>query len=147
MGQGKAKINIDGEEMEVDFETLDKETAEKLGINIHEEIKEEVKSHIGFRKLKHKIMGITPFVVLIAFFMTGYFLEDAWNWNWTLFLLIPFISTLLNIKKIKFKKSLSSALCLLVIITYILTGILLKWWNWNWVMFFLLPIIWILCGD
>lgn len=143
----KVTINVNDEEMEVDFDTLDKETAEKLGINIHDEIKKEVKEHLGLKKFKNKLIGITPFVSLIAFFMTGFFLEDAWRWNWTFFLLIPAVSILLNLKFHKFKKAISSILCLIVITVYILTGIFLNWWSWNWVMFFVLPIIWILCGE
>ena len=143
----KIKINVDGVETEVDLETLDKETAEGLGINIHDEIKEEIKKGLGFRKIKNKIIGITPFISLIAFFLTGFFVDKAWSWNWSFFLLIPLVSTLLNLNFRKPKKLISSILGLLVIAAYLITGIFFSCWSWNWVMFFVFPIIWILCGD
>ncbi|MBQ8292974.1 MAG: hypothetical protein IJX78_04095 [Bacilli bacterium] len=143
----KITINVNGEEMEVDFDTLDKETAEKLGINIHKEDDHIViKKKNKWRGIKNKITGITPFVVLIAFFLTG-FLLDAWSWNWTFFLAIPVVSILLNIKFSRPKKAISSILCLVILAAYFLTGFFLHIWSWNWVLFFLMPIVWILFGE
>lgn len=143
----KITINVNDEEMEVDFDTLDKETAEKLGINIHLDEEKKTIKKVKHRKLKNKIIAITPFVVLIAFFLTGFFVPGAWSWNWTFFLMIPAVSIALNIRFNKAKKALSSILCLLVITTYLVTGIFFDFWSWNWVLFFLFPIIWILCGE
>ncbi len=143
----KIKINVNGVETEVDLETLDKETAESLGINIRDEVKNEIKKTFKFSKVKGKIIGITPFVSLIVFFLTGFFVDKAWSWNWSFFLLIPIISILLNLNLKKPKKVISSILGLLVITAYLITGIFFSCWSWNWVMFFVFPIIWILCGD
>lgn len=143
----KIKINVNGEETEVDLETLDKETAESLGINIRDEVKNEIKKTFKFNKIKGKIIGITPFISLIAFFLTGFFVDKAWSWNWSFFLLIPLISILLNLNLKKPKKVISAILGLLVIAAYLITGIFFDCWSWNWVMFFVFPIIWILCGD
>ena len=143
----KIKINVNGEEMFVDLETLDKETAENLGINIHEEVKEEIKKNFRFNKVKAKIIGITPFIALIAFFLTGKFLDKAWSWNWSFFLLIPLVSILLNINFKKPKKIISAVLSLSLIAAYLVSGIVYSGWNWNWVMFFGFPIIWILIGE
>ena len=65
----KIKINVNGVETEVDLETLDKETAESLGINIRDEVKNEIKKTFKFNKIKGKIIGITPFISLIACFI------------------------------------------------------------------------------
>ena len=143
----KIRINVDGVETEVDLETLDKETAESLGINIRDEVKNELKKGLGFNKVKNKIIAITPFVALIAFFLTGKFIDKAWSWNWSFFLLIPLVSILLNLNFKKPKKLFSSALSLIVIAAYLVTGILYSCWSWNWVLFFVFPIIWILCGE
>jgi hypothetical protein len=143
----KIRINVDGVETEVDLETLDKETAESLGINIRDEVKNELKKGLGFNKVKNKISAITPFVSLIAFFLTGKFIDKAWSWNWSFFLLIPLVSILLNLNFKKPKKLFSSALSLIVIAAYLVTGILYSCWSWNWVLFFVFPIIWILCGE
>jgi hypothetical protein len=143
----KIRINVDGVETEVDLETLDKETAESLGINIRDEVKNELKKGLGFNKVKNKIIAITPFVSLIAFFLTGKFIDKAWSWNWSFFLLIPLVSILLNLNFKKPKKLFSSALSLIVIAAYLVTGILYSCWSWNWVLFFVFPIIWILCGE
>lgn len=143
----KITINVNGEEMEVDFDTLDKETAEKLGINIHkEDDRVIVKKKNTWRSVKNKIIGITPFVVLIAFFLTG-FLMDAWRWNWTFFLAIPIVSIILNIKFTRPKKVISSVLCLLILAAYFVSGFVFHIWSWNWVLFFLLPIVGIIFGD
>lgn len=142
----KITINVNDEEMEVDFDTLDKETAEKLGIKIHNEetfFKNEKKV---WRKFKNKIIGVTPFVVLIAFFLTG-FLMDAWRWNWTFFFAIPIVSILLNIKISKPTKAISSILYLLIIAAYFITGFMFHIWSWNWVLFFLMPIVGIVFGE
>ena len=64
----KTTININDEEIEIDFDTFDKEEAERMGINVHNE--EKIIKKRKDRKIKNKITGITPFVVLIAFFLT-----------------------------------------------------------------------------
>lgn len=143
----KIRINVDGVETEVDLETLDKEMAENLGINIRDEIQHEIKKSFSFNKVKAKIIGITPFVALIAFFLTGKFVEDAWGWNWSFFLLIPLVSIILGINFKKPKKVISSVLGLMIISAYLISGIFYNCWNWNWIMFFAFPIIWILCGE
>ena len=143
----KIKINVDGVETEVDLETLDKETAESLGINIRDEVKKELKKGFGFDKTKNKIIAITPFIALIAFFLTGKFVDKAWSWNWSFFLLIPLVSIILNLNFKKPKKIFSSVLSLIVVAGYLVTGIGYNCWNWNWIMFFVFPIIWILCGE
>lgn len=143
----KIKINVDGIETEVDLETLDKETAEAMGINIRDEVKKEIKKSFKFNKTKGKIIAITPFISLIGFFLTGKFLDNAWSWNWSFFLLIPLVSILLNLNFKKPKKIISSVLSMLVIAAYLITGIMYSCWNWNWVLFFVFPIIWILCGE
>lgn len=142
----KIKINVNDEEMEVDFDTLDQETAEKLGINIHKEDAFVKKDKKSWRKIKNKIIGITPFVVLIAFFLTG-FLMEAWRWNWTFFIAIPVVSIILNIKFTRPKKAISSILTLLIIVAYFVTGFMFHIWSWNWVLFFLIPIVGILFGE
>ena len=143
----KIKINVDGVETEVDLETLDKETAESLGINIRDEIENELKKGFGFNKAKDKIIAITPFIALIAFFLTGKFVDKAWTWNWSFFLLIPLVCIILNLNFKKPKKIFSSVLSLIVVAGYLVTGIVYNCWNWNWIMFFVFPIIWILCGE
>lgn len=143
----KIKINVDGIETEVDLETLDKETAESLGINIRDEVENELKKGFGFNKAKDKIIAITPFIALIAFFLTGKFVDKAWTWNWSFFLLIPLVCIILNLNFKKPKKIFSSVLSLIVVAGYLVTGIGYNCWNWNWIMFFVFPIIWILCGE
>ncbi len=142
----KIKINVNGEEMEVDFDTLDKETADKLGINFHIDNEKKKNKKLLPRKFRHKITGITPFVILIAFFLTG-FLLDAWKWNWSLFFLIPIVSVLVNIRFSKLKSAINAFLILLIIAAYIVSGIVFQIWAWNWVIFFLIPIVSILLGD
>lgn len=138
----KVNINVDGKDYEIDFDTLDKEEAEKMGINIHDET-EGVKNPKA-RKFRHKFISIVPFVVLIAFFLTGFLVEGAWQWNWTLFFLIPLASSI-NFKSAK--KLVSALLCTIILAAYFLTGFILHWWTFNWVLFFFFPIVWILCGE
>lgn len=144
---GKIKFNVNGQEMEADFDTLDKETMEELGIKFHEEYKENQKNKPRWRRIKNKLIGITPFICLIAFFLTGNFIDNAWTWNWSFFLLIPLVSILFNLNFKKVRRVVSAILGLLVITIYLITGIFFGAWSWNWVMFFIFPIIWILCGE
>ncbi len=142
----KITINVNDEELEVDLETLDKETAEKLGINIRYDDECVASKKNKWKKVKNKIISITPFVVLIAYFLTGFLLK-AWKWNWTFFFAIPLISKILNIKFSRPKKALSSILYLLIVGAYFVTGFLFNIWSWNWVLVFLFPIISILFGE
>ena len=138
----KITINVNGEVFEVDLDTLDKDEAENLGINI---VDEEVEIKRKKRKaLRNKIIAIVPFVVLIAFFLTGFLVEGAWKWNWTFFLLIPFVS---GIKFTSSKKAVSGILSIVLLAVYFLTGFILHCWSINWILFFCFPIIWILCGE
>lgn len=141
----KTTININDEEIEIDFDTFDKEEAEKMGINVHDE--EKIIKKRKYRKIKNKIIGITPFVILIAFFLTGFLIDGAWKWNWSFFLAIPVVSTLLNLRFKKLNNAISTVASLLILAAYFVSGFCLHWWSFNWVIFFVFPIVWILCGE
>lgn len=141
----KTTININDEEIEIDFDTFDKEEAEKMGINVHDE--EKIIKKRKYRKIKNKIVSITPFIVLIAFFLTGFFVDGAWKWNWSFFLAIPVVSTLLNLRFKKLNNAISTIASLLILAAYFVSGFCLHWWSFNWVIFFVFPIVWILCGE
>jgi len=88
---------------------------------------------------KAKIMGITPFISLIAFFLLG-LIWDLWNPGWLVFFLIPLMALILGYIKFKFSYPI---LCVLI---YILLGLIFgsQGWTIGWVVFLTIPIYYIL---
>ena len=84
---------------------------------------------------KNKIIGITPFICLIAFFILSYY--GLANPGWIVFLLIPTMPVILGKRRV----SVST----IIIAIYLIVSVLLKdKWNITWVILFLIPIIHIL---
>jgi hypothetical protein len=95
--------------------------------------------------IKGRIIGITPFVCLIIYFLLGFY-KDLWHPGWLVFLLIPIVPIFLSLFSKK-KGRVVTFLNLLVILAYLLFGFLYNWWHPGWILFLLIPIISILFGG
>ncbi|MDD3106933.1 MAG: hypothetical protein PHP65_03930 [Bacilli bacterium] len=82
---------------------------------------------------KNKIIAITPFFCLIAFFLIGYFTK-TYHPTWLVFLLIPLMPFIVGEKKIRF------SIPLLIATTYVVASFLTGLWHPLWVMLFLIPV-------
>lgn len=84
---------------------------------------------------KNKIIGITPFISLIAFAILAYY--GLAHPGWIVFLLIPIMPVVLGKRKI----SVST----IIIAIYIIVSVLLKdKWEITWIILLFIPIIHIL---
>jgi len=87
--------------------------------------------------VKAKIIGITPFVALIAFLTIGT-TTDVWNPTWMVLLLIPVVPALLNTSRI------SLSYTFFVATVYVVFGIITDTWHPTWIIFLTIPIFYIL---
>ena len=72
MSEGKrmTRVIIDGKEIEVDIDTLTKEQAERLGIHVqNSEEYDKLVFKRKMKKLKHKILAVTPLLALFVYFI------------------------------------------------------------------------------
>jgi hypothetical protein len=86
---------------------------------------------------QNKIIGITPFICVIAFVLIGYYVR-RWDLAWLVFLLIPLMPVLVGKKQLRF------SFPLVITMVYIGLGIGFGWWHPGWVLFLLIPIVEIL---
>ena len=89
------------------------------------------------REIKAKIIGVTPFVSLIAFLLIG-FSTKIWNPTWLVFLLIPVVPALLNTRRINISYTF------FITIVYVIYGLITKSWHPQWVIFLTIPIFYII---
>jgi hypothetical protein len=83
---------------------------------------------------KEKIIGISPFIAIIIFFLVG-FLFDGFGYSWLAFLLIPILAIFLEEKG--FERILGASAIIAVIIYYAL-GFWFSLWHPGWIVFTLL---------
>lgn len=83
--------------------------------------------------VKNKIVAITPFVCLIAFFLLGYFTKN-WHPSWMVFLLIPLMPFIVGEKKIRF------SMPFIIATIYVVAGLLTGLWHPLWVILLLIPV-------
>lgn len=125
------------QEKEIDLDN--QKEMDQIGIKM---VHDEVATLNHTNSWKHKIMGITPLVVMAVFLFFG-FTEGLWHPLWVLFFIIPMMSTILYSKKF-----LSMGLIIvLVVASYMLMGIFLEIWHPGWLIFFIIPIAGILIGE
>ncbi len=141
MSKRITKIIIDGKEVEVDFDTLNSEDAKKMGIHVQTEDElNEIKRKKMVRKVKDKIIAVTPLLSLFVYLMFG-FLLDLWTWGALAFTSIPLSWIVCNLSLKTFKAQFYAVLVVAVIAGFFLVGFLIPGgWSWSWVLFLLIPI-------
>lgn len=87
-----------------------------------------------FQRNKEKIIGISPFIAIIIFFLVG-FLFDGFGYSWLAFLLIPILAIFLEEKG--FERIIGASAIIAVIIYYVL-GFWFSLWHPGWIVFTLL---------
>lgn len=87
---------------------------------------------------RNRIVALMPFITTAAFMLLG-FLANAWNPGWLVFLLIPVVAILVNVKERGFEK-LTALSPFIAVTSFILLGIYLDAWNPGWLVFFIIPI-------
>ncbi len=114
----------------------DDEVIKQLGTpeSIYEELKDDLRHE---ENQTHKIVGITPFVSIIIFFLLG-FLANGWTYAWMAFLLIPVTAVILNVKG---KDKFVALSPFIAVVTFMLTGFLTGIWYPTWLVFLLIPIL------
>ena len=137
----KTKIEVNGEEIDVDLDNLSEEELKEYNIKVNN-------GEEGFirpkRKAVRKIRQIIPLICIMAFFLCGFLIPNGWRWSWTILLLIPFFETLLSFESKKTRRIIASCLTLIIIAGTIFIGCYFHVWSWCWVFFFLIPIVHIL---
>ncbi len=96
-------------------------------------------------KQKAKIIALTPFVAVIAFFILG-FGFNLWNPGWLVFLLIPIVAIMVNIFHKEPMNAMIAVSPFLVVIAYLSIGFALNVWHPTWLVFMLIPIMGIFSG-
>lgn len=143
MSEGKrmTRVIIDGKEIEVDIDTLTKEQAEKLGIHVqNSEEYDKLVFKRKMKKLKHKILAVTPLLALFVYLLLG-FLAGLWSWGALAFTAIPLSWVLCNLSLKNLKAQFYFVLVLAVIAGFFLVGFLVDGgWAWSWTLFLLIPI-------
>ncbi len=92
---------------------------------------------MSFRK---RIIAATPMICLIIFLLLG-FLKNAWHPGWIVFVAIPIVPMLLNVR------GFIGLYCVLCIIAYILMGAVWHLWHPGWIIFLTIPVIETLFGG
>lgn len=102
---------------------------------IVEELKDTFKLHPSSKK-KHKLVAVSPFVSVAAFFFIGFYLH-AFHIAWLVFLLIPITAVLSegNIKKASVPLTV-----FLSVITFFLIGFYANAWHPGWMVFLAIPV-------
>ena len=140
----KTTIEVNGEMYEVDLDNLTEEEAKKYNININTE-KKEPKGSSGWiitsYKIKSKFLRILFLLSLMAFFLCGFLLDDGWSWSWSLLLVTPIMSSIIDLFRKPAKHAFKTIMTLLVVAAFFLCGFLIEGgWAWSWVLFLLIPI-------
>lgn len=135
----KVKININGEEKEVDVEMNNEkeetfkdffEDLEKNG-----KVRKRVKSIFNYRA---RIVSATP-IICLAIYLTIGFVFHIWSPTWLIFFLIPIMPTVLY----GFSKGKNIIMTITTIITFIIFIVLgfSGYWHPGWLVFFIPPIV------
>jgi len=90
---------------------------------------------------KNKVVMVTPFLTIIAFFILGHF--GYYHPGWMVFLLIPIMPYLVGKKKIRYSISV------IITIFYLIANIITKgeYWDIGLVVFLLIPVFHILLSP
>lgn len=120
----------------------DKDFIEKIGTpkDIYNSLKNDLNYEITY---SNKIIGVSVFIAIIAFMLTG-FLLNIWAYNWMIFLLIPITATITNNNKKEMIPGLSVFLSIILFYTF---GRLFSLWHPLWLIFLSIPITSILVNS
>lgn len=103
----------------------------------------------GYKTVKHvkdvkassknsKIIAITPFISLVAFFILG-FGFNGWIYAWLVFLLIPVTAIVVEMGKDPHK--LTALMPFIALVTFFVLGFVYNLWHPGWVVFLAIPIV------
>jgi len=99
---------------------------------------------IGSSRIEQLTFAIASTIALVLFIYTG-IVYSAWYVNWTLFLLVPVISSVpLMIRKRRI--SFFNYPCLVTVI-YIYLGFIYGLWHPYWILFISIPVFYLLVGE
>lgn len=142
----KTRIIVDGEEVEIDFETLTDEQAQKYGIHINRESPYVLK-RFKLSKFNNRIIAAIPLICVMTYLLLGFLVDKGWTYGLLVFVAIPTFSVLLSSQAKGWKAKFISIMSLLIVIGVILLSIYLPGAvAWAWVLLLLIPIISILAG-
>ena len=137
----KTTVEINGEQVEVDLDSLTEEELKKYNIRYNKGAQTFTRPK---RKALRKIKSIIPLICLMAFFLCGFFTTKGWHWSWTILLLIPVLESVLAFENKSTRRIIASTASLFIIFGIFFCGFYFSVWSWIWVFFFLIPIIHIL---
>ncbi len=100
----------------------------------------------GFKKVEkplpggEKVIALSPFVALIAFFILG-FGFDLWHPGWIAFMIIPIVSIIVEMGK-KRDEHLSTALSpFFAVLLFLYLGFYHNLWHPGWIIFIIIPML------
>lgn len=122
----------------VDRGLTDEEIYDKLGSPrfIYTSIKDTLKKKSN-AKSSSKIVALMPFISTILFFIIGSGF-NYYEYAWMVFLLIPVVAILINVRG---KDKFVALSPFVSVVSFTLMGMLLKVWHPTWLIFFLIPIL------
>lgn len=105
----------------------------------------KVSKHIRDQKARKsgKIIAITPFIALIAFFILG-FGFDGWAYSWAVFLIIPITAIISEMSISKAPHVITALSPFVAVIAYLILGFFYDLWHPGWLVFLIIPVIAIL---
>jgi len=84
-----------------------------------------------------KQMALTVIAAIVIFFTVGYFF-NAWAWIWMIYLGIPVMAILLNVKN---KNRIVALMPFISVILFYSLGYFFSLWAFSWIAFFLIPVV------
>ena len=127
-------VEVKGEEISVVNEDGEKKTYDKEVLR-RKKIKE--------KRLNAGITGAFALLTVIAYLVLGFTLKDnrGWTCAWTLFLLIPVVSSIVGF--VFYRRLAGLAYPPFIVAIYCTVGMILGIWHPTWVMFITIPIYYI----
>jgi len=86
--------------------------------------------------MKRRILAAVPMISLLAFLISGLYLEN-WSLGWTFFLLIPLSWILLTGKPLK---KISESMPFIALLVFLWLGFGFGFWHPGWLVFLLVPL-------
>ncbi|MGD9909718.1 MAG: DUF1700 domain-containing protein [Candidatus Izemoplasmatales bacterium] len=96
----------------------------------------EIRISFAHSKMGKK-MALTVIAALVIFFTVGYFF-NAWAWIWMIYLGIPVMAILLNVKD---RNKIVALMPFISVIIFYSLGYFLSWWAFSWIAFLLIPVV------
>ena len=129
----------------LDYGMKEDEVEDKLGEpdNIIIELVEGYKTVAHASKVKtssknSKLIAITPFISLVAFFIIG-FGYNGWIYGWMAFLLIPISAIFLEMKQDSHR--LTALMPFISLIAFFVLGFVYNLWHPGWLVFISIPLV------